>query len=165
MFQELARHTLLNGIIGAVNMIGRTCNIFDREINNHALPITITKSREVRSPIQFLLMPHHRCGNATQVSLWSANLIGGSWRPWKRNLTTPTNLYVEPTISYWKGDSFSNHCSFFTLCSSRAAARLVLPHRRCCVSIRSCGLWTCVRRSGSNLVSWQHFSWFVEWRH
>ena len=91
MFQELARYTLLNGILGALNMIGRTY-IFDWEINNHALPITITKSSEVQSSIQFLLMPHHRCGNATQVLLWSANLIGGSWRPWRRNLTTPTNL-------------------------------------------------------------------------
>ena len=46
-----------------------------KRINKHALVITITKSKEVRFSIQFLLMLHHRFANATQVLLGTSNQV------------------------------------------------------------------------------------------
>ena len=41
--------------------------------NNHALPITMLKSREVQILMRFLLTLHCRYANATQVSLCKSN--------------------------------------------------------------------------------------------
>ena len=56
-----------------VNTTGRTYVVFSWGINKHALPITVTKSREVWFSIRFMLMLHRRFANAPQVSLCKSN--------------------------------------------------------------------------------------------
>ena len=59
---------IINYFTLIVNTAERTHTI-NQEINKHALPISITKSREVSISIQlFLLMLHRRFANAMQVS-------------------------------------------------------------------------------------------------
>ena len=81
---ELHLRICLTTLHSIMNTIERTC-VFNQGINKCALSITITKSREVQFPIQFLLKLYHRFTSATRVLIYKS-----SWRTWKTNRITHT---------------------------------------------------------------------------
>ena len=118
---ELHLQILITTQHSIVNSIGRPY-VFNVEINKHALPTTITKSKKVWFLIQFLHMFLRRLANATQHKFCCVILVGRGWRTWKTNQITPTHLMpkrksVSPDTApqYPKGNLFiCGHLLIFT---------------------------------------------------
>ena len=92
-----------------MNTIGRTC-VVSSEINKHALPITMTISREFRLSIQFC-----RCFIVellVQRKFCCGNLIDRSRRTQKTNQITPT--YLGPYIfNFLRARPLTLHLHFY----------------------------------------------------
>jgi hypothetical protein len=80
----------------------KTPCIFSKEIDKHALPITATKSREVRLSIRFLLILRRRLANCNISFVYYINLISRSWTTCKKTPRLPytPNLHCTSTRTF-----------------------------------------------------------------
>ena len=94
-----------------VNTIGKSY-VFNHKINKHALPLTITKSREVRFSILCIYRKRKKRRKREsmcfivdllmQQSFRCVNVIGRSRRTWTTNQIIPTRLSVNRPKALWK---------------------------------------------------------------
>ena len=123
----LTNYFALVAILGWLNTIGRTC-VSNYDINKHALMMTITKFGPGNlnfNPLFFgrcfvldLLMHHEIC---------CVELIGRSWRTWKTNQITPTDLPYF-MLALTEGCAVSASCTFENW---RKSIQVTLDFGRC----------------------------------